>query len=162
MDSEHVSMAGEYAVASEICKRGHDAHLTYGNKKEMDILVYDDRCFVKVEVKSKVGGKWPWIKGIPGDANHILIFVDFQDKKSNVRPDFYVLTGSDWKNLVPNLDDIKNNENYKGFDLKDGHTPTWVDGNRGIGIRSSEIEEFKEQWDKLDVLLMKMNNQEKF
>ena len=79
-----------------------------------------------------------------------------------MRPDFYILSGSDWKNLVPNLDDIKYNKNYKGFDSKDGHTPTWADGNKGIGIRSVEIEENKEQWDKLDVLLRKLNDPEKF
>lgn len=161
MNPEHVSIAGEYAVASQICRMGHGAHLTYGNKKEMDILVYGEKCFVKVEVKSKIENKWPWIKGIPVDANHILVFVDFQNKKDNERPDFYVLTGSDWRDLVPSLKDIRDNKNYMGFDPKDGRTPIWADGKRGIGIRNAEIEEYRERWDKLNVVLRNLDDPER-
>ncbi len=161
MNTEHVSLAGEYAVASQICRMGHFAHITYGNLKEMDILVYGEKCFIKVEVKSKIGDKWPCIKGIPDEDNHILVFVDFQSKKDNERPDFYVLTGSDWRGLVPNLRDIRDNKNYKGFDSKDGHIPTWTDGKKGIGIRNAEIEEYRERWDKLNVVLRNLEGPER-
>ena len=32
-------MAGEYAVASELCRRGHYAQLTLGHHKKTDLLV---------------------------------------------------------------------------------------------------------------------------
>jgi hypothetical protein len=155
MEKEYVGLAGEYAVASEICRRGHFAHLTYGNNKEADILVYADRTFVKVEVKSKTGNKWPFIKGIPDDGAHLMIFVDFDKKESNERPNFYIITGSEWKNMLPNLEDVKNNPDYIGEDPKDNHTPLWKDGNKGIGIRVRDIDQQLEKWEKLDELLIK-------
>jgi len=163
MSNNHTSLAGEYAVASEISRMDHDAHLTYGNKKEADIIVHNGKSLLLVEVKSKEGGEWPWIRGIPDDGHHILVFVDFQGKELKERPDFYILTGSDWKMLVPNLEVIRNNKNYKGFDEKDNHTPTWInDKNRGVKINVRDVEEHKEKWEKLDNILAKLDNTENF
>jgi hypothetical protein len=39
LSKESVGLAGEYAVASELCRRGHYAQLTLGSHKKTDILV---------------------------------------------------------------------------------------------------------------------------
>ena len=48
-----IGLAGEFAVASELCKRDMYTQLTLGNKKRTDLLVEVGDNFVKVEVKSK-------------------------------------------------------------------------------------------------------------
>ncbi len=40
MKRENVNMAGEYAVASELCRRNLYAQVTLGKQKRTDILVY--------------------------------------------------------------------------------------------------------------------------
>ena len=54
----NISLSGEYAVASELCRRGLYAQLTIGNYKSTDIVIFDENHehYVKVEVKSKQSG----------------------------------------------------------------------------------------------------------
>jgi len=105
IEKSTLSLAGEYAVASELCKRGFYAQVTLGNLKQSDLLVYQrepDRKFglrLIVEVKSKQGRVWPAIKGISG-SDTLLVFVDFEKKKPLERPDFYVLNVGDWRRYI--------------------------------------------------------------
>jgi hypothetical protein len=64
MEKDILSLAGEYAVATEICRKGLYAQLTFGHKKRVDILVETETGFLRVEVKAKQGRKWPACKGI--------------------------------------------------------------------------------------------------
>lgn len=41
LSKELLGLAGEYAVASELCKRGMYAQLTLGSHKHTDILIQD-------------------------------------------------------------------------------------------------------------------------
>lgn len=158
MNKEQVGLAGEYAVASRICSRGHYAHVTYGNMKEMDILVYSNKSYIKVEVKSKSGLSWPFIRGIPNDDSHILVFVDYETKKDradnfSITPDFYVLDGQDWQNI---LEGLKTNPAYAGPDAKDGYSPTWNNSKKkGHTIKLDHIKAHKGKWEKVDKLLEK-------
>jgi hypothetical protein len=64
---ETLGLAGEFAVASELCKRGIYAQLTLGNRKSTDLLVdVEDGGMVRVQVKSKQGNEWPACKGVVG------------------------------------------------------------------------------------------------
>ena len=61
---ELVGLAGEYAAASELCRRGHYAQLTLGHHKKTDLLVEINNevsglLFRRVSVKSKSGNAWP-------------------------------------------------------------------------------------------------------
>jgi hypothetical protein len=54
-----VSLAGEFAVLSQLALRGYDANLTLGRTKGIDILVYNpekEKSF-QLEVKTNFGGK---------------------------------------------------------------------------------------------------------
>jgi hypothetical protein len=75
LKKENLSMAGEYAVASEICRRNFYAQVTLGRLKRTDILVYNQETGkeLRVEVKTKQGREWPGIKGI-NDNQTLLIF----------------------------------------------------------------------------------------
>lgn len=94
-----LSLAGEFAVASELCKRRIYARLTLGLRKRVDLLVETKTGMVRIQVKAKQGRDWPNCKGIFGE-NIFLVFVDYENKGLKQRPDFYVLTPSDWESLV--------------------------------------------------------------
>jgi len=66
LKKQNLSMAGEYATASEVCRRDKYAQVTLGNLKRTDILVYSEetRREAQLEVKSKQAKFWPWLKGI--------------------------------------------------------------------------------------------------
>lgn len=54
-----VSLAGEFAVLSQLALRGYDANMTLGNTKGVDILLSDPikGKMYKIEVKTNFGGK---------------------------------------------------------------------------------------------------------
>lgn len=94
-----LGLAAEFAVASELCRRNIYAQLTLGFRKRTDILVETEKAMLRIQVKGKQGREWPGCKGIYG-RDIILVFVDFEKKKENERPDFYILTVKDWKELL--------------------------------------------------------------
>ena len=51
-----ISLAGEFAVLSQLALRGYDANMTLGNTKGVDILVSDPRTkkMYQLEVKTNV------------------------------------------------------------------------------------------------------------
>lgn len=59
LNKNSVSLAGEFAVLSQLALRGFDANLTLGNTKSVDILVSDPRTgkMFKLEVKTSFAGK---------------------------------------------------------------------------------------------------------
>ena len=142
-----LGLAGEYAVASELCRRGKYAQLTLGNKKQTDLLVESGNHFLKVEVKSKQTSEWPGVKGIHG--NSVLVFVDFRGKGEGDRPDFYILTVADWRRLVK-----KRYGGTRGFVMDKENVPRW-EGIKftGMGVKPDRIAQFKDRWEKFDNLL---------
>lgn len=54
ISSNSVSLAGEFAVLSQLALRGYDANMTLGNTKSVDILVSDPRTnrLYQLEVKT--------------------------------------------------------------------------------------------------------------
>ncbi|MGC9086921.1 MAG: hypothetical protein ACP5IT_12080 [Thermoproteota archaeon] len=150
LKKENLSLAGEYAVASEICRRNFYAQITLGHLKRTDILVYNPETGkeLRVEVKTKQGREWPGIKGI-NDNQTLLIFVDFENKKDTERPDFYILNAEDWKEFLKNF--VVNRPDPP--ELIDGYIPKWKDGYMGTGVRPEQITQHKEKWDKVEKLL---------
>ena len=143
---EILSLAGEYAVASEICKRNFYAQITLGRLKRTDILVYNPETEkeVRIEVKTKQGKEWPGVKGIASEQE-LLVFVDFENKKENERPDFYILNARDWQDFLKKyvINDPKFNR------LIEGYIPRWKDGYIGAIVKPGQISQHKEKWEKL-------------
>lgn len=142
---ETLGLAGEFSVASELCKRGIYAQLTLGNRKRTDLLVDNGLDVLRVEVKSKQGPEWPGVKGISRD-DAIIVFVDFAEKASLQRPDFYILTFKDWKALVRK----KFREQPTGsVELNADFALVWNDGKYvGMGIHPTHIKKHFEAWEK--------------
>ena len=139
-----LGLAGEYAVASEICRRGFHAQITFGRWKNTDVLAVniDNGKTVLVEVKTKQGREWPGVKGIKG-KNRVQILVDFQGKSDLDRPDFYILDEDFWKKYLNNirgdLKELREDENR--------YIPIWPDNYRGVVLRVEDVRNYKERWD---------------
>lgn len=144
LSKEMLGLAGEYAVASELCRRGLYSQLTLGNHKRTDILVETDTRMVRVSVKAKQSKEWPSISG-PVRDDDFLVFVDFANKTAHEKLDFYILGKDDWSRVVEQ--EIRN-QRGKGKELKvDGRTVTHPDGWKGINIKIEHVAVYKDRWD---------------
>jgi hypothetical protein len=143
---ELLCLVGEYAVASELCRRGIYSQLTLGHHKRTDILVEKDNALVCVQVKTKQTTQWPRVSGQPSD---ILILVDIQGKTENQRPDFYVLNFDDWKVIVAEaqnrLPHISVDEHYR---VTYPPPDTWT----GLNLEVEHVAAFKDCWEKIVAL----------
>jgi hypothetical protein len=138
----HLGLAGEYAVASELCRLQVWAQVTLGNYKTVDLLVVGHRRTVTVQVKSKQGNAWPAVQG-PPDLDHFIVLVDFKGK-TGARPDFYVLNHSDWSRVVSKV-------KQRRPDLKideDGRI-SYPDGWKGLNLTVDLVRRCKDKWEKL-------------
>jgi len=149
-----IGLAGEYAVASELCRRGMNAVVTLGNRKAVDIVVEDESMARLIQVKTKIGLEWPGIKGVKGD--NILIFVDFQKKELTERADFYILDAEDWANFQSEqLKFYEKKQGAKSFKVRDDGVVIWpakIEGKSdfvGIGVLAENVADFKDDWEKI-------------
>jgi hypothetical protein len=143
-----LGLAAEFAVASELCRRNIYAQLTLGLRKRTDILVETESGMLRVQVKGKQGREWPGCKGIYGN-DMVLVFVDFENKKENERPDFYILTVEDWKKLLEKELIITGKVKRGEVTIDEKNVPIWKDGYQGMSIKPEGIKEHKERWDKI-------------
>ncbi|MCD6557610.1 MAG: hypothetical protein J7K31_01085 [Candidatus Aenigmarchaeota archaeon] len=145
-----LGLAAEFAVASELCRRNIYAQLTLGPRKRTDLLVETEKSMLRIQVKGKQGREWPGVKGIYGE-DIILVFVDFENKKENERPDFYILTVKDWEKLI---EKVLTSKVEKGeVTIDDKYMPTWKDGYQGMSIKPQMIKDCQERWDKIKMLV---------
>jgi len=98
---EHLGLAGEYFITSELLLRDFYTQPTFGRMKKMDLLVVnlnDEKNSTKIiEVKSsQEQKKFPMVKGIPFKPNYFIIFLDYENKTPLEKPDIYILNGIDW------------------------------------------------------------------
>lgn len=146
-DKATIGLAGEYAVAAELCRRGFNAQLTLGNHKKTDLLVDGLQGLARVSVKAKTGYAWPSVKGI-WQTNDFLIFVDFHNKEVEDRPDFYVLEVADWKKVVKALQKKKGG----GAKIDTENTLYWEPwksapkGRKGCSVNVSDVQSYKDNW----------------
>jgi hypothetical protein len=155
MEKEILGLAGEFAVASELCRRGIYAQLTLGHRKRTDLLVYaEDGELLRIEVKAKRGRVWPNCKGVPSDRV-ALVFVDFAERDATERPDFYVLTAGDWRRLLRRKA-RRARARGKRVVLGKGNLLAWPDQATksgkpyvGVSVTPRDITEHREAWDKI-------------
>ncbi len=146
---ETLGLAGEYAVASELCKRGIYAQLTLGNRKSVDLLLdVADGGMLRMQVKSKQKNEWPACRAFACEKAEVLVLVDFYKKADDQRPDFYVLTGEDWKDVIDATGFLQSGEGL----MKDGHFE-YKDGFKGLNVKPAMVRRYAEQWDKISDIL---------
>ena len=149
---ETLGLAGEFAVASELCRRGIYAQLTLGNRKRTDLLVETEDSMLRVQVKSKQKRGWPGVRGVSG-ADIILVLVDFENKEPTARPDFYLMNPKDWAKVInarlvkPGL--VKR----KQVSIDPNNVPAFKDGFVGMEIRATDVQHFKERWERIESII---------
>ena len=160
IDRNTLSLAAEYAVASELCRRGIYAQLMFGNLKRTDLLVLtEDGNVARVEVKAKQKDNWPGCKGI-GDQNSVIVFVDMQDKEAHDQPDFYILSYRNWKNLLRKKKrDYEESHPGKTMLVENG-VPKYVDHitrsgkpYEGTTVSVRNVVKFKDKWEKIEKIV---------
>jgi hypothetical protein len=148
LSKETIGLAGEYAVASEICRWGLYCQLTLGNYKGVDLLVDpgNGKPSFRVSVKAKQGGEWPSIAWTIND-NDFFVFVDYAGKSDSERPDFYIVDKETWDTFEKSIVD---KHLAKGRVLnKEKGKIIWPDGWKGINIKPQMIEGSKDRWDRI-------------
>jgi hypothetical protein len=72
-DKAILGVAGEFAVAAELCRRNLYAQLTLGHQKRTDLLVFGQSGqMCRIEVKAKQGRDWPNCRGVSGAGVFIV------------------------------------------------------------------------------------------
>lgn len=144
-------------MAAGLGKRNIYAQLTLGNQKRADLLIFSEENdkLLKIEVKCKQGNEWPNCKGIY-QKDSFIVFVDFKDIEKTQRPDFYILSEMDWGKLIRVKENgYKEKHPTMRTEIKDNVLILWDEMNSqgkpymGYGIKSKDIEQFKERWDKI-------------
>lgn len=150
-DREKIGLAGEYAVAAELCRRGFYAQLTLGNHKKTDLLVESNNCLMRFSVKAKTKHVWPKVSGIWQRGDRI-VFVDFKNKVFGDMPDFYVLTVPEWKLLLKRIQKKYRDKGENcNIDTKTNTLvwPPWKSNPKGWSgcvVRVDDVVQFKNKW----------------
>lgn len=153
LDKSILGVAGELAVASELCRKNIYAQLTFGNQKRTDLLIFRQKKSCRIEVKSKQENDWPGCKGIK-DEFSFLVFVDYKNKEYADLLDFYVLSYDDWKKIIKK-EMAKYKEKYpnRKVEIEEGALVYGVKGGgkwRGHAVKVKDVEQYKDKWDKIE------------
>jgi hypothetical protein len=152
-----IGLAAEFAVASELCRRGIYTQFTLGNMKRTDLLVFSDNGpVVRIEVKGKQGSSWPSCKGVFAE-NSFLVFVNYQHRADTAPPDFYILTVAEWRACVRRrFKEIRKRSPDKKMDIDDENCPIFPDEltkagkpERGITVSLGLVEKNRDKWEKI-------------
>jgi len=152
IEKQILGLAGEFGVASELCRRNIYAQLTLGNRKRVDLIIDDGNAMLRIEVKAKQGNEWPGVGG-PRNKKTIIVFVDFSKKDPTERPDYYILDLQAWKKV------LQKELVQPGF-VKRGKVKIdkeggveWSDGYKGLGVKPSMISRYLEKWERIQRML---------
>ncbi|MDD5288826.1 MAG: hypothetical protein PHY28_06945 [Dehalococcoidales bacterium] len=153
LQKEYLALAGEYTVASELCRRGIYAQLTLANRKRTDLLVQiGTGRMLNIQVKTKQKKYWVLVKGIIGE-DIVIVFVDYQNKQLGEMPDYYILNSKDWRRYVK-YGWLKERVQKGFWRIDESNCPIRIgkDGVekwKGVDIEPDELVEYKDKWDKI-------------
>ena len=136
-DKQRLGMAGEYGVCAELLKRGHDASITMGNAKAVDIVVFlQDQTYRRIEVKTSRDKRF--VTGF---------FQNYYDKTQTLHPDFWVLVYINDENNSHFY--VLTHEEMGNVQMKRNEMDAW---ERIVGcdnVLLKDIEQFEDKWEKI-------------
>ena len=123
-------IAAEYYVAGELSRLGYNVTLTFGNTKSIDLLIEKDDNVIAIQVKGIQKTKsicWNLDKSKIKEKTYYVL-VNLHIDKPKEKPDFFVLTSSEARQLFKNTP--KQGENrtyldYKTLKKLDGYQDNW-------------------------------------
>ena len=152
MRKDRVNIAAKFAVASELYRRDISEELSF--QERGDLQLKSARGSLRVKVSGKQGSVWPGCRGIYGQGV-VLVLVDFCEKDDLERPNFYLLTDSEWRQVVEyRVEELRR----KGQRIEiDEHNVSinWSALNnrgqpyKGIDVRPSAVRKHLEKWEKI-------------
>lgn len=132
-----LGMAGEYSVCAELLKRGHNASITMGNAKAVDIIIFtSDNTYRRIEVKTSRNKRF--VTGF---------FQKYYDKTLALHPDFWVLVHLDEEFKSRYF--ILTHEEMGSVQMKRNEMDDW---ERIVGcdnVLLKDIEQFEDKWEKI-------------
>ena len=132
-----LSMTGEYYVCAELLKRGHNASITMGNAKAVDIIILmDDNTYRRIEVKTSRNKRF--VTGF---------FQKYYDQTIILHPDFWILVYIDDVNQTHYY--ILSHQEMGEVQMKRNEMDVW---ERIVGcdnVLLKDIEQFENQWEKI-------------
>lgn len=164
LNNNSVSLAGEFAVLSQLALRGYDANLTLGRTKSVDILVSHPKTgkMFKLEVKtnhkssrsaggsSKLFGKYisAWIMNekheIIKEPNLFYCFVNISKDAQSFR--FFIVPS-------PIVAQYVKGQHKLWLDAKESHSRTNTMRTFRVGLKDEEypiptplVEEYENNW----------------
>ena len=160
IDKYHLSLAGEYRVASELLKRNLNATITFGNAKSADVVAYGSNRKARIiEVKTSQR------------KNFVTSFYNKYENEKHEHPDFWILLqvkGDANNNFSERFFILSHSESAKiqakrnragrikrGEITKDQRL-TWEDyyqhttETHGVdNVLLTDVEKFENKWDKI-------------
>ena len=136
MVKTRLGMAGEYAVASELLRRGKDVSLTLGNAKAVDVFVYNlNSDFQTIEVKTSKSKRF------------VTNFFQKYPTPSTPHPDFWVIVYID-NNNVSNFFVLTHQE-MADVQMQRNNMTSWAHVNGVDNVTLKDILPYKDQWSKI-------------
>lgn len=133
-----LSLCGEYAVASELCKHGFNASITYGNAKAVDICVFDEdtNIYKRIEVKTS--------------RNDRIVTGFFQkyDYDTVQHPDYWIIVYIDENNI--NHFYVMTHEEMGNAQMQRNNMFEWYKVDGVDNIRLKDIQIFENKFDKIN------------
>ena len=105
----NTNLASEFYVMSLLLRRGEDAHLTLGNKKSVDILIYNKKKpMITIDVKGLKGKtSFPVDNLKEYGRNHFIVFVSILNAiaDTNTLPEVYIVPANELSKKHKELSD---------------------------------------------------------
>jgi len=156
----HLSLAGEYRVASELLKRGLNATVTFGHAKSADVITYGaNRKAAVIEVKASqqknfVTGFYNKFRTPEQEHPDFWVLVQFKsESKGDSTERFFILSHAELSVVQ-----AERNRAYRlrHGDIKEGQKLLWEDHhhltNDAHGVDNvllTDVESYENKWDKI-------------
>lgn len=158
LGKHHLSLAGEYRVASELLRRGLNATVTFGNAKSADVVAYGrNRRATVIEVKTSqqknfVTGFYNKYRSSEQEHPDFWIMVQMmRDSHGQHTERFFVLTHTELAAIQ-----AERNRAYhiKRGNIKPSDELPWERhyelSQRGVdNVLLTDVEAYEAQWDKI-------------
>jgi hypothetical protein len=158
IDKYHLSLAGEYRIASELLKRNLNATVTFGNAKSADVIAYgSNRKAIIIEVKTSQQKNFVtsfYNKYASSEQEHPDFWILLQvkgDANNNFSERFFILSHKELSVVQ-----AERNRAYriKHGDITENQKLTWEIhyqlSQKGVdNVLLTDVEEFEDKWDKI-------------
>lgn len=132
-----LSMAGEYCVCAELLKRGHNASITMGNAKAVDIIVLmEDKTYRRIEVKTSRNTRFV-----------TSFFQKYYDRSLPIHPDFWILVHIDNDNQSHYY--ILTHREMGDLQMTRNKMNDWKKIRGCDNVLLKDIEQFENMWEKI-------------